>query len=153
MKIYLVGKIVYIGTNYVILDVNNVGYKLMVINTNNYHLQEIKKFYISIFPFYALRTNTYAFQQYAELLMFECLTKINGISATKAMEILAYTLAIDLIFYIANEKYEALVDIKWITKEIALQLIDNFKNECSIYLQRKKEFNSNFNINSNKRNS
>ena len=49
MKIYLIGKIVYIGTNYVILDVNQVGYKLIVINTNNYHLQETKKLYISIF--------------------------------------------------------------------------------------------------------
>ena len=53
MKIYLVGKIVYIGTNYVILDVNNVGYKLMVINTNNYHLQEIKNF-IYLFSLFML---------------------------------------------------------------------------------------------------
>ena len=151
MKIYLIGKIVYIGTNYVILDVNQVGYKLIVINTNNYHLQETKKLYISIFPFYIINPKAYAFQQYAELMMFECLTKINGISAIKAIEILTCTLAIDLIFYIANEKYEALAEIKWITNEIATQLINNFKIECSTYLQRKKEFNPNFNINLKKR--
>lgn len=84
------------------------------------------------------------------MLNWWCLNA-NGISAIKAIEILTCTLAIDLIFYIANEKYEALAEIKWITNEIATQLINNFKIECSTYLQRKKEFNPNFNINLKKR--
>lgn len=88
MIAYLQGKVILKKEKLVILDVNNVGYKVFLSQKNIGQIKEGQL--IKIFSFLYIRENAldlYGFLFYSELELFEFINAISGVGPKAALEI------------------------------------------------------------------
>ncbi|GKQ42121.1 Holliday junction ATP-dependent DNA helicase RuvA [Companilactobacillus sp. RD055328] len=85
---YLKGEVVALHPSYVVIDVNGVGYKLLVANPYRYEVNNQSTIYVE----QIVRENEqslYGFYDLAEKQLFEKLTSVSGIGPKSALAILA----------------------------------------------------------------
>ena len=85
---YLTGKITYLCPQYLVLEVQQVGYRLLVANPYRYQLNQTQTLYVE----QIIRDNDqtlYGFYDLQEKELFQQLTSVAGIGPKSALAILA----------------------------------------------------------------
>ena len=100
---YLIGKIKNIDKNSVTIDVNNIGYNVIVGEKNRYKLDEVYKIFIYDLIKDNTEINLYGFNEYKELSLFKILLSVNGIGPKSALQILNNSNFDQLVCYIKNK--------------------------------------------------
>lgn len=125
---YIKGKVINLINNYVIIEANNVGYKIY---TNNYNIIDNDILYIYE-SFIDQKLTLYGFLSIDELKMFELLLEINGIGPKTALKILTQISCNDLIKYSVDNNSKELLKVPSINSEnyliISSKIKKNFKN-------------------------
>lgn len=88
MYAYIYGKVITIGTDYIILDNNNIGYKIITPNPYLFMIDEVIKVYVYLH----IRDDShelYGFKTQKEKELFEKLISVTGIGPKTACAILA----------------------------------------------------------------
>lgn len=121
---YLKGKILKINGNTILLDVNNVGYKILV--TNN--LSSSLKFndVTEIYTYTYVREDQLAlfgFKKYEDLEMFEMLLGVSGIGPKSALSIITALSTDEIIKAIRNAKVDEFTKISGLGKKGAQKII------------------------------
>ncbi len=124
---YIKGKIKNTYENYVILESNNIGYKIIIADNNFFSPEKIYK--IFIFDKYSFVNSTinlkkYGFLSYKEKNLFEKIIGINGIGPKNAMNILKINYD-QIISNISNCNYDFFIIENKINKRITELLIKN----------------------------
>lgn len=123
---YIVGKINYLNSTYVILENNFIGYKIYVSNPNKFELNKIQKLYI--YPkLYQNNKSCYVCEYYGfktlpEKIFFESLLNVNGIGVKSAIGILKNDLSL-LKNLIKNNDIDSLINLEGINNKIANNLV------------------------------
>lgn len=129
MIAYLKGKIKYIGANWIILDVNGVGYKVQVKS------QKVKGKSGDKVEFYIYnhiredRNELYGFETMEDLQFFELLISVNGVGPKMAMNILSHAKLEQLEKAINSNDTTLLTAIGGVGKKIATKIIIDLKNK------------------------
>ena len=137
MIAYLKGKIKYRGSNYIILDVNDVGYKIFVSSAASYpSADEAGKLQAtsSIWIFHHIKEDKnelYGFNTQEELNFFELLLKVNGVGPKMASNILSKTNVNKLKQAISQGDVKLLTAVGGVGKKIAGKIIVELKNKLS----------------------
>ena len=132
MIAHLKGKIEYLRNNYVIVNVNNVGYKvfLSVYTFGKVAGKTEVEFHIHTY----VREDTlalYGFLTIEELEMFELLLSISGIGPKAGMGILSIATPKTIKTAILNEDPSILTKVSGIGKKIAERVILELKNKVA----------------------
>ncbi|HEY8364748.1 MAG TPA: Holliday junction branch migration protein RuvA [Haloplasmataceae bacterium] len=88
MYAYIHGKVKKISTDYIILDNNNIGYKIITPNPYQFVLDEV----ITVYTYFYIRNENqelYGFRSMQEKELFEKLISVTGIGPKSACAILA----------------------------------------------------------------
>lgn len=131
MYSYLVGKIAKIRPNYIVLEVNNIGYQLIVSNPYLYTLNEEMKVYVhqrvrepDIF--------LYGFQTEEQKDLFLKLLNVSGIGPKSALSILATDNINDVIVAIEEGNVKLLTKFPGIGTKSAQQIILDLKGKLIV---------------------
>ncbi|MDH4330009.1 MAG: Holliday junction branch migration protein RuvA [Candidatus Moranbacteria bacterium] len=120
----LTGKIEYVKNNYVVIDVNGVGYKVHV---TDFTFGSIAgKEDVSVFVYTYVREDTlalYGFLELAEKEMFELLISISGIGPKAALGILSIAPPKTIKAAILNEDSSILTRVSGVGKKTAERVI------------------------------
>lgn len=126
----LTGRIDLLHDNYVIVDVNGVGYKVFVTVHTFGNIAGKKE--IELYTHTYVREDTlalYGFGEIAELEMFELLISISGIGPKAAMGILAIADPKTIGMAVINEDSSILTRVSGVGKKIAQRVILELKNK------------------------
>lgn len=126
---YLTGIITAIYPDYLVLDVNGIGYKLIVANPYYY---EINQQPVTIYVYQAVRDNDvslFGFIDLDEKRLFEKLISVSGIGPKSALAILAGEDHQGLIQAINNEDVKYLTKFPGVGKKTAQQIILDLKDK------------------------
>lgn len=133
---YLIGKVVSISDKYIILEVNNTGYKIYISNNTCLKLNYFSKIYIFS---YQTENNTlfYGFIKRIEREVFIKLLDIKKIGVKSAFMILSKYTYEELISIASSSNEEAILSIPKINKDNYKIFIDklshiNYENVLSI---------------------
>lgn len=135
---YFEGFVTIVTPNFVVIDVNGVGYKLMTANPYRYH--ENREETVRIFVYQAVRDNDIAlfgFYDQDEKALFEKLINVSGIGPKSALAILANADHSGLITAIAGNDVAYLTKFPGIGKKTASQIILDLKDK----IKATNEFN------------
>ncbi len=127
----LKGKIKYKGGDFIILDVNNVGYKVKIQNPNS---EFPKNKEVEIFTYLYVRENElslYGFKTIEELGIFELLLLVSGIGPKGALKILSLTPPKILKEAIFKGDKNILAKTAGISERIAQRIITELKGKIS----------------------
>lgn len=131
MIAYLKGKIKYIGSNWIILDVNGIGYKIYFkIKNLKLKIDELCELYI-YHHIREDRSELYGFGSMEELQLFELLIGVNGVGPKMAMNILAGAKPEQLEKAVNTNDTTLLTAIGGVGKKIATKIIIELKNKIS----------------------
>ncbi len=127
---YIKGKIVEIGVDYIILENNNIGYKLNTSSNTISHMQigEEKK----VFTKMIVREDDISlcgFYSKDEEEMFNLLTSVSKIGTKVGMSILSFATASELNRYIATNDIEALSKAPGVGKKTAQRIVLELKDK------------------------
>lgn len=117
---YIIGKITYIGSNYIILENSFIGYMINIPQSQNFEIDKYRKIFIyrkEIIHTNMLSSEWYGFETIKEKLMFEKLNKIPGIGPRISMSILSYGVE-RISNWITNQDYENLKLIKGLSQKL-----------------------------------
>ncbi len=124
------GTIEYIQNNYIVVNVNDIGYQIFV---TNFTLQKISlKEKIKLYTFTYVREDTlalYGFLKLAEKEMFELLISISGIGPKAALGILSIAEPKTIQAAILNNDVSILTKVSGIGKKTAERVILELKNK------------------------
>jgi Holliday junction DNA helicase RuvA len=126
----ITGKIDLLHDNFVIVDVNGIGYKIFV-TTHTFGViagKESVQFYIHTY----VREDTlalYGFLEITELDMFEMLISISGIGPKAALGILTIADPKTISMAVLNEDPSILTRVSGVGKKIAQRVILELKNK------------------------
>lgn len=126
---YLTGIITAIYPDYLVLDVNGIGYKLIVANPYYY---EINQQPVTIYVYQVVRDNDvslFGFIDLDEKRLFEKLISVSGIGPKSALAILAGEDHQGLIQAINNEDVKYLTKFPGVGKKTAQQIILDLKDK------------------------
>lgn len=127
---YIIGKITYVGKNYIILESHSIGYLIYVANNSYYLSNEIAKVFIykniNINNKNKLYEEMYGFRSLEEKELFIKLLAIPGIGPKTANGILINNIEI-LNQLLVEKNIEGLCELENINEKIAKILIDNIK--------------------------
>lgn len=145
---HLYGKICYVNKNYIILDINGIGYKLNIKGLNQEYNGTYKRFFIHTIIKNDLKNNLnveyYAFNSPIEKSLFSDLLNISGIGVVIATNIIEYGYK-TVIEFIVSEDIDSLKLIKGVNDKIARQIIANLYNQYQsindVYSKSKNENN------------
>ncbi len=133
MIAYLKGTIKYVTKKYLVVEINNIGYQVFVINKIlEYGEKNINK-EIELFTYYYLRENIvalYGFSNKEEVEMFQVLLDISGIGPKLALNILSLDMS-KLINAIRNNQIDYLTSISGIGTKTAERMIVELKNKIN----------------------
>lgn len=136
----LKGKIEYLKDNYVVIDVNGVGYKVYL---SVYTFGKIAgSEFVELFIHTYVREDTlalYGFVSMEELDMFELLISISGIGPKAGMGILSIATPNTIRTAILNEDPSILTKVSGIGKKTAERVILELKNKVSDMSEGAKE--------------
>lgn len=124
------GKITYIDKDYIVIDVNDIGYQVYVPRVEDYPLGEIMTIYIH----QVVREDEQylaGFSSLDEKKAFLSLIKVKGIGPRTALNALASTTAEDLFKAIAANNVSYLKKLPGIGAKAASQIILDLKGELT----------------------
>lgn len=124
---YLVGKVTYIGTKFLLLESNWVGYYIHINNPEMYELNKNKRIFIhktmKLNNKNEIIHNYYGFVDFASKCMFDWLQNVPNIGPKTALTILKNNVQ-DLIYYIQTNNVQQLINLPGISEVMA-------KNICN----------------------
>ncbi|AKA50038.1 hypothetical protein VO56_02160 [Mycoplasmopsis gallinacea] len=125
MEIYKMVLITHKSNDYIIYEVNKNGYKAFITNAEDFEINKVKRVY---FYNYKNRFNDvmYAFKTFEELEFFKKLLSIRKVGQKIAYKIMKSGWK-QMLSYISNGKWEKLVEIPSISKQLALYICNNLK--------------------------
>jgi len=129
MIAYLRGKIKHMAANWLILDVNGVGYKIQL-KTDNCKLKAggEAEFYI-YHHIREDRSELYGFSKIEDLQMFELLLGVSGVGPKIAQNILSQTTREKLEAAIVNGDASLFTAISGVGKKMAMKILLELKNK------------------------
>lgn len=131
---YFIGKVICIADNYIILEVNNIGYKVYITNKNDIRLNYFKKIYIYNHVNDSINY-LYGFVSKIERDIFIKLLEVKKIGVKSAFNILKKYDYDELFNLVACCDEDAILKIPKITKDnykSFMQKLSNFKFESPI---------------------
>ena len=138
MFAYIKGVLESKNENYVVVDVNGIGYKIFVPNRGISKLPEIGDM-VKVHTYYYVREDNislYGFNTQEELKMFELLISVSGIGTKSALAILSEISPSSFALSVISGDVSSLVKIPGIGNKTAqrmiLELKDKFKTEQAI---------------------
>ena len=133
---YLTGLITIVAPQYIVMDVNGVGYKLLVANPYRYQEDRTKK--VQVYVYQAVREDNislFGFTDQNEKNLFMQLINVSGIGPKSALAILANPDHQGLVDAITNNNVSYLTKFPGIGKKTASQIVldlrDKLTNENS----------------------
>ena len=133
---YLTGLVTVVAPQYIVVDVNGVGYKLLVANPYRYQEDRTKK--VQVYVYQAVREDNislFGFTDQNEKKLFMQLINVSGIGPKSALAILANPDHQGLVDAITNNNVNYLTKFPGIGKKTASQIVldlrDKFTNESS----------------------
>ena len=129
---YLTGMITVVAPQYIVIDVNGVGYKLLV--ANPYRYQENGNQVIQVYLYQAVRDDDislFGFNDLNEKKLFMQLINVSGIGPKSALAILANPDHEGLIAAIANDNISYLTKFPGIGKKTASQIVLDLKDKLA----------------------
>jgi len=131
---YIQGTLKYIGSDYVVVDINGVGFKIYT-RVNSISGIVDKEENLKLYNYLNVRENEislYGFSSKQELELFELLINVSGIGPRVALNILNNTNAKDLVTAIAFEDVKALTKLPGVGKKTAQKILLELKDKLSI---------------------
>lgn len=133
---YLTGLVIVVAPQYIVVDVNGVGYKLLVANPYRYQENRTKK--VQVYVYQAVREDNislFGFTDQNEKNLFMQLINVSGIGPKSALAILANPDHQGLVDAITNNNVSYLTKFPGIGKKTASQIVldlrDKLTNESS----------------------
>ncbi len=133
---YLTGLVTVVAPQYIVVDVNGVGYKLLVANPYRYQEDRTKK--VQVYVYQAVREDNislFGFTDQNEKNLFMQLINVSGIGPKSALAILANPDHQGLVDAITNSNVSYLTKFPGIGKKTASQIVldlrDKLTNESS----------------------
>lgn len=133
---YLTGLVTVVAPQYIVVDVNGVGYKLLVANPYRYQENRTKK--VQVYVYQAVREDNislFGFTDQNEKNLFMQLINVSGIGPKSALAILANPDYQGLVDAITNNNVSYLTKFPGIGKKTASQIVldlrDKLTNESS----------------------
>ena len=133
---YLTGLVTVVAPQYIVVDVNGVGYKLLVANPYRYQEDRTKK--VQVYVYQAVREDNislFSFTDQNEKKLFMQLINVSGIGPKSALAILANPDHQGLVDAITNNNVNYLTKFPGIGKKTASQIVldlrDKLTNESS----------------------
>lgn len=133
---YLIGLVTVVAPQYIVVDVNGVGYKLLVANPYRYQEDRTKK--VQVYVYQAVREDNislFGFTDQNEKKLFMQLINVSGIGPKSALAILANPDHQGLVDAITNNNVSYLTKFPGIGKKTASQIVldlrDKLTNESS----------------------
>lgn len=134
MLSYVIGTVKEIFNEYISFEVNDIGFKVFVINPKFFVVEERIKLFVCDY-FNQEEIFIYGFLNFKELIMFKKLKLVNGIGPKIALEILN-NISLDRLIYLINKK--SIIELK------KIKGIGNKADSIVIKLANKlNEFNNN----------
>tara|TARA_Y100000389_G_scaffold194013_1_gene223476 strand:+ start:4201 stop:4809 length:609 start_codon:yes stop_codon:yes gene_type:complete len=127
----LTGKIDHIFENYIILDVNSVGYKIFSSKKN---LDKIRSSDNKIYSFYIETVvredyiHLYGFHSIEEQSIFNIFCKINGVSSKIAIKILSFATIDEIINAVNSDDKNVFTNISGIGPKLASKILIDLKD-------------------------
>lgn len=138
MFAYIKGSLEEKSTNYVVIDVGGIGYKIFMSNISINEIGELGKL-VKVHTYYYVRENDvslYGFLHHDELKMFELLLSVSGIGAKSAISMLSNITPAGFACAIISNNVALLKKIPGIgpktAQRIILELQDKLKSEEEI---------------------
>ena len=138
MLAYIKGTLEMKMTEYVVIDVGGLGYKVFMSGTAMDQLGDIGS-QVKVYTYYRVREDDisiYGFNTNEELRMFELLLSVSGVGAKTALTMLAVCTPSEFVLAIVSEDINVLTSIPGIgpksAKRIILELKDKIKKEQQI---------------------
>jgi Holliday junction DNA helicase RuvA len=127
---YLKGKIKYVGSNWLILDVNDVGYKVFI--SKPYTSKPYNSTPLCLYTYHQIRedrSDLYGFETIEELNVFELLLEVNGVGPKMAMNILSGAKVENIKNAIIGGDATFFVAISGVGKKLASKILLELKNK------------------------
>lgn len=144
MIAYLKGELVFKSDEYIILEVQKIGYKVFMSKTAIDKLEEGKE--LKIFTYLRLReddVSLFGFTTNEELHMFELLISVGGIGAKSAINILSNITPSAFALAVITNNVNTLKKLQGIgpktAQRIILELKDKIKTEEAIEVEENKQ--------------
>ena len=138
MFAYIKGTLEMKMTDYVVIDVGGLGYKIYMSSIGMEKLGNIDE-QVKVYTYYRVReddVSIYGFNSNEELKMFELLLSVSGVGAKTALSMLAVCTPSEFVLAIVSEDINVLTSIPGIgpksAKRIILELKDKIKKEEQI---------------------
>ena len=138
MFAYIKGTLEMKMTDYVVIDVGGLGYKIYMSSIGMEKLGNIGE-EVKVYTYYRVReddVSIYGFNSNEELRMFELLLSVSGVGAKTALAMLAVCTPSEFVLAIVSEDINVLTSIPGIgpksAKRIILELKDKMKKEEQI---------------------
>lgn len=134
MYAYFKGKLAYIGEDSIILDVHDVGYRILLSPTSIAFLPQIGE-YVQLYTYTSVREDAiwlYGFLNYDDLEIFKKCITVSGIGPKGAMAILSVMDANSLRYAIISGDAKAIAQAPGIGIKTAQRLILELKDKISI---------------------
>ena len=138
MFAYIKGTLEMKITDYVVIDVGGLGYKIYMSSIGMEKLGSIGE-KVKVYTYYRVReddVSIYGFNSNEELRMFELLLSVSGVGAKTALSMLAVCTPSEFVLAIVSEDINVLTSIPGIgpksAKRIILELKDKIKKEEQI---------------------
>ena len=145
MFAYIKGSLEIKTNNYVVIDVNGVGYKIFMSQKGIETLDEIGNI-VKVYTYYYVREDNialYGFRSNEELRMFELLLSVSGIGAKSAVQILSAISPSEFAISVISNDTSKLTKVPGIGNKTAariiLELKDKLKTEQAIEKDEKTE--------------
>ncbi|MBC8744383.1 Holliday junction branch migration protein RuvA [Lactobacillus sp. Marseille-P7033] len=129
---YLTGFVSIVAPQYIVIDVQGVGYKLLV--ANPYFYQEDKEKKVQVYVYQAVREDNislFGFKDQNEKNLFMQLINVSGIGPKSALAILANPDHQGLVDAIANDNVSYLTKFPGIGKKTASQIVLDLRDKLS----------------------
>ena len=147
MFAYIKGSLEEKATNYVVIDVGRIGYKIFMSNISINEIGELGKI-VKVHTYYYVREDVislYGFLHHDELKMFELLLSVSGIGAKSAIAMLSNITPAGFACAIISNNVALLKKIPGIgpktAQRIILELQDKLKSEEELTKNEQEEIN------------
>lgn len=128
---YIKGKYIGINKDYIIIDNNNIGYKIYTSGATMADMPNIGE-EVMVYIDQIVREDfigLYGFSTYDELEMFKLLISTNGVGAKAALSLLSITRVNSLKYAIAKEDEKLIMRAPGIGKKMAARIILELKDK------------------------
>lgn len=151
--IYIVGKVTYIAKNYIYLETNFMGRKVLTKENENVSLNKIMKFYTSQIVVETSKGQSfeqiYGFLNFSDFVLFNKLITLPSIGPKTAINLLSNNSEL-ITKLITNKDLKGLSALKGISEKVAKVIISNLSDlfySVSSYDDKELKVNQNSNKN------